>query len=60
MEERRKCEGPLFPFEEQINATVLDLLKSKAAVEVEGWVEFLDMNGDRLARRARFLLQLTQ
>jgi hypothetical protein len=62
--EQRRAGGAaslfLFPFEEQVNAFVFDLLKAKPVVKVEGGVEFLDVNGDRLARRARFVLQLTE
>ena len=50
----------LFPFEEQVNAFVFDLLEAEAVVKVKGGVEFLDVDGQRLARRARFILQFTQ
>src|SRR5260221_5515875 len=50
----------LFPFEEQVNAFVFDLLEAEAVVKGKGGIEFLDVNGQRLARPARFVLQLTQ
>jgi len=37
----------LFPFEEQVNAFIFDLLKAEPVVKSKGWVEFLDVNGER-------------
>ena len=62
--EQRRAGGAaslfLFPFEEQVNAFVFDLPEAEALVKAKGRVELLDVDGQRLARHARFVLQLTQ
>ena len=39
----------LFPFEEQANAFVFDLLEAEALVKAKGGVEFLNVDGQRVA-----------
>jgi hypothetical protein len=39
---------------------MFDQLETEAVVKAKGRVELLDVDGQRLARRARFILQLTQ
>ena len=49
-----------FPFEIKVNALVFDLSEAEALVKATGGIEFLDVDGQRLASRARFVLQLKQ
>jgi len=57
---RRPRHNELHPSEEKIQSFVFDLLEAEALVEAKGAIEFLDVDGQRLARRACFILQHPQ